>query len=300
ERFILRNKRRQPHRNMRLVRQPATHAQAVPNFLFSVVFLSLQRRQRHIINLRERAPHRASAHGNLELPRQVIKLRIPRQLLRHLHRQRRRINQLMPIQSRQRAPRHIPHHIAARALRSQPDLLQLLRHHRQRLNRQPVQLNILPRRHIPNPARILRRNIRNPAHLPRRQQPIRQRNPLHEELRRLTLAARPSGHAQAIALRINPPPPEVRRPLRRNATVSQPRKLPHLIPRIPRILLALQPLGLLGFRFFHGYSLFDWRSLFHFRCRRYRLQNTRLAHVKSPEKSRKNEKPTIFVVGPQG
>src|SRR6185437_5010883 len=184
---------------------------------------------------------------------------------------RRRIDQLMPIQPGQRASGDVAHHIAARTLRRQPDLLQLLRHRRQRLNRQPVQLNILPRRHIANPARILRRNIRNPAQLPRRQQPIRQRNPLHEELRRIPLAALAARHTQAVTLRVDPPPPEVRRPLRRNAAVPQPRKLPHLIPRLPRVLLPLQPLGLLGL------------GLFHWGRRHCRLQYTRLAHVKSPE-----------------
>ena len=161
--------------------------------------------------------------------------------MRNLHRQRRRIQHLMPVETGQRASGHIAHYIAARALRRKPNLRQRIHDLRQRLDGQPVQLNILPRRNVGDAACVLRSNVCDDMQLVRGQQPVRQPDAHHEVLAGFALAAAATGHAQPIALRVDAPPLEVGSgPLRQNAGASRARELPHLIPGVPGVLRELQ------------------------------------------------------------
>ena len=85
--LVLRHKRIQADGEMRLGRKPSTHTQAIAN-LFLAVLDALQRGQANVIDLRITAPNGASRHGDLELARQVVELRVRRQLVCDLHRQR--------------------------------------------------------------------------------------------------------------------------------------------------------------------------------------------------------------------
>ena len=98
EGLILRNKRRNAHRHVRLGRKSAANTQRITD-----LFPTFDRGQRHVINLGVRAPQRAARNRNLELARQVVKLRIRCQGLRDFNRQRTRIQQLVMVYSRNRA-----------------------------------------------------------------------------------------------------------------------------------------------------------------------------------------------------
>jgi hypothetical protein len=74
----------------------------------------------------------------------------------------------------------------------------------------------------------------------------------HEVVGDQALAALAAGGAYAVALGVNAPPFEVERgPLGNDAGAAGAGKSADLIEGLPRILLALEPLGALGFRFFY-------------------------------------------------
>src|SRR5215469_10997890 len=73
----------------------------------------------------------------------------------------------------------------------------------------------------------------------------------HEMLGGFALAALATDRANAVALRVNPPPLEINAgPFRRNAAAALERELTDLGDALPRILLALQPLYALRFGLF--------------------------------------------------
>ncbi len=240
---------------MRLRRKPPTNPQRIAN-LFFAIDRPLDRGQPNIIDLRIRAPVRATGDRNLELSWQVIELGIRRQLLRYLNRQRRGIEQLMPVKSSEWASSDVANHIAARPLRTQTNRRQRIDNLWQRVNRQPVQLNVLPCRDVCKIPRVLLRKVPDHPQLRTRQNAIRQPDAHHEELSGLTLAGRSTRYPRAISLRVDAPPLEIKPgPLRKDRAAALLCELANLIPRLPGVLGELQPLGFLCFGLFH-----DWCS----------------------------------------
>src|SRR3954470_16598757 len=84
------------------------------------MFLSVEprafcRRERHIVDFRIRAPVSASRGGDLELPWQIVEIRVSRKCPRDLLCDRRGIKNLVTGNSGQRTSGHISHYIAASA-----------------------------------------------------------------------------------------------------------------------------------------------------------------------------------------
>src|SRR5580704_655771 len=250
QRLIRLHKRIQSHRKMRISRKPAAHTHRIANFAASIAFPP-NRRQSNIINFRIRTPNRAAGNRNFEFSRQVIEVVIRSKQMRSLHRERRRINNLIRSNPSQRATSNIPHHIAASAFRTQPHGLKCLNRLGNRFDRQPMKLNILTHGKISHGSRMSRRQPSDRAKLLRTQQAVRNRDPQHEIFGCPALAALPSLHARAIPLRVNPPPFEIStRPLWQHRNSPASRKRLNLLKRLPRIFLPFQPLDFLRLRFF--------------------------------------------------
>ncbi len=186
--------------------------------------------------------------------------------MRNLDRQRRRIDDLVAIESSQRAARNIANNVAAGALRAEPHSSQRIHHLGKRFNRQPMQLNILPRSDIGEVPRVLLRELTNHPQLRAGQNAIRQPNAHHEEFSGLAFATDSTGRTHAIALGVNAPPLEVGpSPLRKHRLAAFPRELADLVPGVPGVLCKLQPLGLLGLRLFDSGWCWErsyWASLY--------------------------------------
>src|SRR3954453_5224405 len=90
------------------------------------MFLSVQPRafcrgERHIVDFGIRAPASASRGRDLELPWQIVEIRISRKRPRDLLRDRRSVKDFVARHSGQRTSSHISHYIAARALGTESD-----------------------------------------------------------------------------------------------------------------------------------------------------------------------------------
>src|ERR1700722_18757081 len=135
------------HCKMRFGRKTATYTQCIADLLLTIGN-PLDRRQSNIIDLGVRAPQRTTGDRDLEISRQVIKIRIRRQLVCDLNCQRRTVNELMTINSRQWAARYVANYIPTCALGAQSHSGQRIDYLGQRIDRQPVKLYILARRNV--------------------------------------------------------------------------------------------------------------------------------------------------------
>src|SRR5580698_9859449 len=106
----------------------------------------------------------------------------------------------MAIKTGERAAGDVTHNVAASALGRKPNLSKRVDDLRQRLDCEPVQLDVLPRRNVGDTTSILRGDVGDDVELMRRQQAIRKADAHHEVLAGLTLAGGAAGYAEAIAL----------------------------------------------------------------------------------------------------
>ena len=187
------------------------------------------------------APDAASRDGNLELARQIVELGIARQHSICFQRKRRSIADLVRIHAGDRAAGDVARDIAAGADRVQADAPEFLEHLGKSLDRDPVQLNVLPHGEIGDAAGVAAGQTGDGSQLVRSQQAVGNANPQHEERQRQPLAVLAADHPRAIALRVNSPPAEVGpNPFRRNRVEAFPRKAANLGQPFPGIHGALQ------------------------------------------------------------
>jgi hypothetical protein len=169
----------------------------------------------------------------------------------YFQRKRASVHQLMVVQTRERASRHVADHIAACTLGREADGGQSIDDLRQRLDGEPVELNVLPRGDVSQVSCVLLRQFCDDAELIAGQHAVGHANPHHEVLARFALARGASGHAKTVALRVNAPPLEVKAgPLRQHRVAALLRELAHFVPRVPGILGEFQPFRLLGLGLF--------------------------------------------------
>ena len=184
--------------------------------------------------------------------------------MRNLQCDRRGIDQFLMVDACQRTTRYVAHHVAASALRREADCVQRIHHFGQRLNRQPVQLNILTNGNVGQVARILPRDPADRSQLARRDDSVRDADAHHEIVRNKSLTTLAAGGAHAVSLRVDSPPFEVRAsPLRDDAGASLACKGPHLVKCFPGILGDASgvrhagPWSLSGERQLQSYDLFE-------------------------------------------
>jgi len=245
---------------MRISRKPAAHTQR-KSCLCSANPDSLSRSQRDIVDFGIRAPRSAPCCGNFEFARQIVELRISGECARDSLRDRRRVEDLIGRNSREWTSGHVAHHVSACAFGAESHGCECIHGFDQSFNCQPVQLNVLSDRDVSQIASMFLRDRCNRTQLMRVQNAVRQTDAHHEILGRESLAAFASDSACSIALRVNPPPFEVRvGPLRRNAAAPIASKLPDLFDVIPGVEFTLQALDLLRLGFFHDLCRFCHRD----------------------------------------
>src|SRR5258708_27908416 len=165
------------------------------------------------------------------------------------------------MEPRQRASRNISRNVAARPGGCQSHPRQLLQNVRQRFNRHPMQLHILPHGDIRNAASVALSEVGERAGLMAAQEAVGNSNAHHKERRRFAFAILAADHANAVALRVDAPRTEIRtQPFRWNRSVTLPRKRPDLIEVLPGILLSFQSLDALRFAFLDFAHLPPWNS----------------------------------------
>src|SRR5712672_172923 len=178
-----------------------------------------------IIDLRIRAPRSAASNGNLELPRQIVKLGVAAKLPIQFRSQGRSVAVLVRVKSGQRAPGNISYHVAARAGGRQPYPPKRLENIGQRFNGHPMKLKILPHGDVRDAARVALGEVRDGARLMTAQEAVGDSDADHKKRRGFTFAILTADHTDAVALRVNPPRTEIcAQPLRRDRSVPLPRK----------------------------------------------------------------------------
>src|SRR6266567_1855910 len=232
---------------MRLVRQASAHTERVADLT-----VALDSRQSNIVDLGIRAPVGAAGGRNLEFARQVVELRIRRQKVGDFPRDGGGVDELVSGDPGQWTPSDIAHHVAAGAFGGEADLVQCIDHLGQRLNGEPVQLDVLSRGDVGQVAAMLAGNAANLPQLVRGEDTVGNADAQHEVFGGQALAALAAGGAHAIALGVHAPPLEVERsPLRQHRGAALPGKLAHLVKGLPRILFAFQALAALRFGLFY-------------------------------------------------
>ena len=137
---------------VRIGGEAATYAQRVTHF--AVV---LDSSQADVVDLRVSTPRRATGDGYLEFARQVIELRIGREQTRDFQGKRRAIDKFIGSYPGQGAAGHVSHYIAARSLGRKSDGIKRIHHLWERLNGEPVQLNVLTDSDVSQITRVFAR-----------------------------------------------------------------------------------------------------------------------------------------------
>src|SRR5262245_50056954 len=209
-----------------------------------------RRGEADVVDLGIRAPRAAARDRHLELAREVVVSGVAGHERGRLQHQRRGVDQLVGVEPGDRAARDIARDVAARAHRGhalEPERLEDLG---QALERHPVELDVLADRDVRDPVAVPFGEVGNGAELVGLEHPVRDADSHHEIPHGLALAALP---ADAVALRVDAPPAEVRaEPLGRHGVPAVPREALDVGIGLPRVLLALEPLDPLRLRLLHG------------------------------------------------
>src|SRR5260221_14442496 len=167
----------------------------------------------------------------------------------------------MRVETRQRASRYISRNVAARPGGRQSHPPKLLQNVRQRFDRHPMQLHVLPHGDIRNAASVALSEVGERARLMTAQEAVGNSDANSDDRVRLAFAIVPADHAGAVALRVDAPGTKIRtQPFRWNRSVTLPRKPPDLIEMLPGILLPFQSLDALRFAFLDFAHLPPWNS----------------------------------------
>ena len=183
----------------------------------------------------------ASSNRNLELARQVIEFGIPRQHLRSLQHQRRRIDDLARVNSRNRAAGNVAYHVPAGSRGVKTDFPEAVENVGKSFDRDPVQLKILTDSEIGDSIGVATGEVGNRSQLNGSHHPVRDADAHHETLEGAADSTLSSGYTGSVALGIHAPPAEVSAdPFGRNGSESFARKAADLFQTLPRVLRALE------------------------------------------------------------
>src|SRR3989454_151560 len=238
----------EPRAEARIGRESAAHAQREARLTRGGV---AQRRETDVVDLGIRAPRAAARDRHLVLAWQVVELRVAVEQVRRLEHQRRGVEHLVGIHAGQRAPRDVARDVAAGAEAREPRAPERVHQRRQVLDGHPVELHVLAHGEVGDAARVALGEVGQRAQLRSVHDAVRDPHADHEVLRRAALAADAADGADAIALRVDAPPAEVRGPLGRDRRVPLAREALDGRVRLPRIQLALEPLRALRLALLH-------------------------------------------------
>ena len=202
-----------------------------------------RRGQSHIVDLRVRAPHTTSCDRDLEFAWKVVEIPVPRQHSRGFERDGRSVANLVRVHSSDRAAGHIARDIAAGAGRVQSNLRERFEQIWKRLDRDPVQLNVLAHCDVGDSVSVAAGELGNGPQLFRTEQTVGDPDSHHEALQRPAFSALAAGNARPIALRIHAPPAKIGpQPLRWNGPEPLTGEAPDFFQAFPWILGAFETL----------------------------------------------------------
>src|SRR5437763_10404485 len=248
-------------RQVRVGREATPDAHGEPDLARARVTLS---READVVDLGVRAPRAAAGDRHLVLARQVVEGRVAVEHPRRRVDEGRGVHELVCIRASERAAGDVPRDVAARAERRDAVEPERLEHGGEVLERDPVELDVLADRDVGDPARVTLGEVGNRAELMGVERAVRDADAHHDVERRLALAPLAADGADAVALRVDPPPAEVgAEPWGRDRVPALTREADDVVVRRPRVQLPLEALdalrlGLLH-RFAHG-VLPKWES----------------------------------------
>ena len=121
----------------------------------------------------------ATLERDLELARQPVGKRMAEEIARHRLGVRRDIEDLGVLHARVRAGGDVADRVAARLARGEPGRGEVAHHRFGVLQQDEVELDVLPRRDVAEPARVLRAGVGEGAHLRAGHDPLRNLDPHH-------------------------------------------------------------------------------------------------------------------------
>src|SRR5262244_180953 len=131
------------HGEMWLGRESAADADIKTNFPLSVA-VSRRGRKRYVVNFRIAAPVAATRDCHLEFARQIVEFAIAAELFVNCERERRRVNDLVAVNSSNGTTGDVARDVSARTGRRQPNPLKAVNQIMNVFDRHPMQLDVLP------------------------------------------------------------------------------------------------------------------------------------------------------------
>ncbi len=189
---------------MRLVRKSSAHAHGITN-----LSAAPHSREGDVVDLRIRAPRRATRRRHLEFARQIIELGIRDQCVRHFAGKRRSVDDLVVRDTREWAACHIADHIAACSFGRESNPVESIHDLRNRLDGEPVELNVLSSGDVCQVARVGPRDVGDHTKLRCGDDPVGHPDAHHEVVAGQPFATLAADRPHSVALRVDAPPFEV-------------------------------------------------------------------------------------------
>src|ERR1700723_1355490 len=199
----------QAHSQMRLGRKPATNADREAGLRAGAAFAD-DRGKADVVNLRVGAPRAAAGDGNLELARQIIKIGISGKQTSCLLDERRSVTDFIRVHSGERAAGDVASNVTAGCQRREAAALEAVENIGERLDGDPVELNILTHGEVSDTESVFLCEVGNRSKLVRAKQTIRDTDTNHKIRHGFAFTAVAGNHAGAVSLRIDAPPAEIR------------------------------------------------------------------------------------------
>ncbi len=169
---------------------------------------------------------------------------------------RRSVEDFIGGDASERATSYVADDIAAGALRREADGIERVDDFGERLDGEPMELDVLADGDVGEVARVFAREAGDDASLVGGEDAVGDADAHHEVVGGKAFAAFAAGCSDAVALGVDAPPFEVERgPFGHYAGAAFARKLAHLVKGLPGVLGELKALGALGLGFFRLNSL---------------------------------------------
>ncbi len=244
---------------MRIGGEAATDAQGEAHFAPAVAMTGGSG-EADVVDFRIGAPVAAAGDGNFKFAREIVKLGVAAELAVDFQRERRCVDNFLAVEPRERAAGNVAGHVAAGSGSGEARFPESLQEVGQRLDGDPMQLNILAHGDVRDAAAVFFREARDGADLFAAQEAVGNANTHHEKRQGLAFAVFAAGHAEAVALGVNAPGTEIGAgPFRGDGIETVAGELLNLVEMVPGVLGALEALDALGL----GFHRFWFRDFSH-------------------------------------
>src|SRR5262249_15236076 len=196
------------------------------DFGFATWTVPHDRREADVIHLRIVAPGTAPGNADLELTGQVVILVVATQSAVDFQCQRRGVANFVAVDTRERASGHVASNVTASTDGGKSRGPQRLHDFGERFDGDPVKLHVLANGNVGDAPGMPFGEIRDGASLAAGQQAVGNANTDHEISHRFAFTIFAADHAEAVALSIDTPRPEIRaQPLGRDGGKADAREL---------------------------------------------------------------------------